>query len=359
MKRYRIGPGRQGHLRHRAGRGRAGRDRHGDRRRLGGRAGHDRHRRPGHLAHGRVRRPGLLRRGARRSIWDVQRVGPSTGLPTRTSQGDVLSTAFLSHGDTQHILLFPGVGGGVLHAWRWRPSTSPSGSRRRCSCMSDLDLGMNNWMSDPFPYPEEPIRRGKVLSQGGPRAAGRLRALPGRGRRRHRLPHAARHRPPGGGLLHPRHRPQREGAATASAPTTASGNMDRLARKFETRARAVPRPEIDGTGSRGSASSPTARRHHAIVESARPARREEHGIETDYLRVRGVSRSRAQVHGVRRAARARLRGRAEPRRADGPAAEARPRRPSCGRGCAPSATSTGCRSTPAPSPTRSPTMEGR
>src|SRR5947207_2231862 len=40
-------------------------------------------------------------------VWDIQRVGPSTGLPTRTSQGDILSTAFLSHGDTQHIMLFP------------------------------------------------------------------------------------------------------------------------------------------------------------------------------------------------------------------------------------------------------------
>ena len=40
-------------------------------------------------------------------IWDIQRVGPSTGLPTRTSQGDILSTAFLSHGDTKHIMLFP------------------------------------------------------------------------------------------------------------------------------------------------------------------------------------------------------------------------------------------------------------
>ena len=40
-------------------------------------------------------------------IWDIQRVGPSTGLPTRTAQGDILSTAFLSHGDTKHIMLIP------------------------------------------------------------------------------------------------------------------------------------------------------------------------------------------------------------------------------------------------------------
>ena len=47
-------------------------------------------------------------------IWDIQRVGPSTGLPTRTSQGDILSTAFLSHGDTKHILLFPCSAGRML-----------------------------------------------------------------------------------------------------------------------------------------------------------------------------------------------------------------------------------------------------
>ena len=48
-------------------------------------------------------------------IFDVQRVGPSTGLPTRTAQGDLLSTAFLSHGDTKHIMIIPVLGGGVLH----------------------------------------------------------------------------------------------------------------------------------------------------------------------------------------------------------------------------------------------------
>ena len=66
-------------------------------------------------------------------IFDIQRVGPSTGLPTRTAQGDMLSTAFLSHGDTKHIMLIPVLGRGVLRRWRSRRSTSPSSSRRRSS----------------------------------------------------------------------------------------------------------------------------------------------------------------------------------------------------------------------------------
>ena len=66
-------------------------------------------------------------------IFDIQRVGPSTGLPTRTAQGDILSTAVLSHGDTQPPDAAARVGRGVLRRWRWRRSTSPSGCRRRCS----------------------------------------------------------------------------------------------------------------------------------------------------------------------------------------------------------------------------------
>ena len=65
-------------------------------------------------------------------IWDIQRVGPSTGLPTRTSQGDILATAFLSHGDTKHILLIPSSVKNAS-AWRRTPLIWPSNSRRRSS----------------------------------------------------------------------------------------------------------------------------------------------------------------------------------------------------------------------------------
>src|SRR5207237_4433891 len=96
-------------------------------------------------------------------IWDIQRVGPSTGLPTRTAQGDVLSTAFLSHGDTKHILLFPAS---VAECFSMAGEAFDLAEQFQTPVfvMSDLDLGMNNWMSQPFTYPEKPLNRGKVLN---------------------------------------------------------------------------------------------------------------------------------------------------------------------------------------------------
>src|ERR1700751_2990298 len=96
-------------------------------------------------------------------VWDIQRVGPSTGLPTRTSQADILSTAFLSHGDTKHIMLFPSS---PHECFEMAIDAFNLAEKLQTIVfvMSDLDLGMNNWMSDPFPYPEKPIRRGKVLT---------------------------------------------------------------------------------------------------------------------------------------------------------------------------------------------------
>ena len=66
-------------------------------------------------------------------IIDVQRVGPSTGMPTRTQQGDILECAYASHGDTKHILLFPA---NPAECFEFAPKASiwPSASRRRCSC---------------------------------------------------------------------------------------------------------------------------------------------------------------------------------------------------------------------------------
>src|SRR5438876_6089678 len=96
-------------------------------------------------------------------IFDVQRVGPSTGLPTRTAQGDLLSTAFLSHGDTKHTLLIPSS---VEECYSIAMDAFDLAERFQTPIfvMMDLDLGMNNWMSDGFKYPEKPIDRGKVLT---------------------------------------------------------------------------------------------------------------------------------------------------------------------------------------------------
>ena len=97
-------------------------------------------------------------------IFDVQRVGPSTGLPTRTAQGDILSTALLSHGDARHVLLIPSSVGEI---YQMAMDAFDLAERLQTPVfvMSDLDLGMNTWMSDPFPYPERPIDRGKVLGE--------------------------------------------------------------------------------------------------------------------------------------------------------------------------------------------------
>ena len=67
-------------------------------------------------------------------IWDIQRVGPSTGLPTRTAQADLSFVHSLSHGDTQHPVLLPGSVRRVLRVRRASRSIWPSGCRRRCSC---------------------------------------------------------------------------------------------------------------------------------------------------------------------------------------------------------------------------------
>ncbi len=96
-------------------------------------------------------------------IWNIQRVGPSTGLPTRTGQGDLSFTYHLGHGDTKQVLLFPSSieecfeFGYVAHDLADRLQTP-------IFVMSDLDLGMNNWMGKPFDYPEKPMDHGKVLS---------------------------------------------------------------------------------------------------------------------------------------------------------------------------------------------------
>ena len=95
-------------------------------------------------------------------IFDIQRVGPSTGFPTRTSQGDILSTAVLSHGDSKHVLLLPSS---VKECYVMAQQAFDIAERLQTPVfvMSDLDLGMNNWMSDPFDYPEKPMDRGKLL----------------------------------------------------------------------------------------------------------------------------------------------------------------------------------------------------
>jgi 2-oxoglutarate ferredoxin oxidoreductase subunit alpha len=215
-------------------------------------------------------------------IWDIQRVGPSTGLPTRTAQGDVLANAYLSHGDTKHILLFPSS---VSECFDFGIEAFEIAEQMQTPVfvMSDLDLGMNNWMSEQFRYPEKPIRRGKVLSKEDIQRLGgfeRYKDLDGDGICYRTLPGTDDPR----AAYFCRGTGHNERAQYSERPDDWQRNMDRLRRKFETAKQYVPRPEISDLGSEvGIIAYGTT--HWAIVES-RDQLGHEHGLSTDYLRVR-------------------------------------------------------------------------
>ncbi|MGZ3721359.1 MAG: 2-oxoacid:acceptor oxidoreductase family protein [Bdellovibrionales bacterium] len=96
-------------------------------------------------------------------IWDVQRVGPSTGLPTRTMQGDLLAAYYLSHGDKKHVVLLPGTPGECF-AFGQTAFELAEGLQTLVIVLSDLDIGMNQHVAHKFEYPTEPMDRGKVLN---------------------------------------------------------------------------------------------------------------------------------------------------------------------------------------------------
>lgn len=95
-------------------------------------------------------------------VWDVQRVGPSTGLPTRTAQGDMTEVYFMSHGDTNFVMLFPGSINECFEMG-WKALDLAERLQMPVVVLSDLDLGMNQWMTPKFRYPDRPMDRGKIL----------------------------------------------------------------------------------------------------------------------------------------------------------------------------------------------------
>ncbi len=221
-------------------------------------------------------------------IWDIQRVGPSTGLPTRTSQGDVLSTAFLSHGDTKHLLLLPAT---VEECFQfgWEAFDIAEHFQTPVFVLSDLDLGMNNWMAEPFRYPDKPVRRGKVLSKEDLERLGgfeRYRDVDGDGIGYRTLP----------GTPHPaaayfaRGTGHNEKAQYSERSDDWERNLARLARKIDSARTALPAPVLEGQGAAvGIVAYGSS--HHAVLEAREQLRREK-GIETDYLRVRAYPMSR-------------------------------------------------------------------
>ena len=225
-------------------------------------------------------------------IWDIQRVGPSTGLPTRTSQGDILSNAILSHGDTKHILLIPCS---VEECFSMAQDAFDLAEHFQTPVfvMSDLDLGMNNWMSDPFPYPEKPIKRGKVLSKEDLDRRGnfsRYRDVDGDGIGYRTLP----------GTDHPaaayfaRGSGHNESSQYSERPDDFEKNMERINRKFETARSFVPRPEITSSGKSNIGIIAYGTSHWAVLES-RDQLWQEYKVNADYLRLRAYPFTR-EVH---------------------------------------------------------------
>ena len=214
-------------------------------------------------------------------VFDIQRVGPSTGLPTRTAQGDILSTAVLSHGDTKQVLLIPSS---VGELYRMAIDAFDLAERLQTPVfvMSDLDLGMNTWMSDPFPYPDAPIDRGKRLDQA------KLVELGGYGRYRDVDGDAVPYRTvPLDGMpaYFTRGSGHNPDGKYSERPDDYVHNVDRLARKFETAKRYVPKPEVEDDPEAAIGFIAYGTSHWAALES-RDQLRTEAGVRTAYLRVR-------------------------------------------------------------------------
>ena len=216
-------------------------------------------------------------------IFDIQRVGPSTGLPTRTSQADLLSAATLSHGDTKHPILLPA---NVKECFEFAGAAFDlaEGLQTPVFVLSDLDLGMNNWMSDPFDYPEKPLNRGKVLTAEDLKKMadwGRYKDVDGDGIPYRTLP----------GTDHPkaayftRGSGHNEKALYSERPEDYQNLMERLARKFETARRMVPAPLVVQTGKSKVGVIAYGTSDFAVVES-RDQLKKEYGLEADYLRIR-------------------------------------------------------------------------
>ena len=213
-------------------------------------------------------------------IFDIQRVGPSTGLPTRTAQGDLLSTAVLSHGDTRHPMLLPSS---MSECYSMAIEAFDLAERLQTPVfvMSDLDLGMNIWMSEPFAYPEQPPDRGKVLDAAALQRLGewgRYADVDGDGIPWRSLPAT------GMPAYFTRGSGHNEKGQYSERGDDYERNLDRLARKFDTARRAVPAPDVDLVAGARVGFVAFGSTHWAIVESRDQLR--EAGLPISYLRLK-------------------------------------------------------------------------
>ena len=219
-------------------------------------------------------------------VWDVQRIGPSTGLPTRTSQADLTFVNAMGHGDTQSVILLPGSADECFE-FGWRAFDIAEQLQAPVFVLSDLDMGMNQWMSKPFQYPDTPMQRGKVLLEKDLEELkgnwGRYLDKDGDGVPYRTFP----------GNRHPmssyftRGTGHDEYARYSEDSSVWVKNMDRLKRKYETARKYVPAP-VSYTKPGASVGvigfGPT---EAAILEAVHQLETE-HGITADFLRVRAL-----------------------------------------------------------------------
>jgi 2-oxoglutarate/2-oxoacid ferredoxin oxidoreductase subunit alpha len=217
-------------------------------------------------------------------IFDIQRVGPSTGMPTRTSQADIISAYTLSHGDTKHIVLLPGS---VEECYSMAVSAFDLAERFQTPIfvLSDLDLGMNNWMADPFKYPDKPMDRGKVLNAAELEKLGkfeRYRDVDGDGICYRTIP----------GTDNPlaayfnRGSGHNEKAGYTERPDDYENLMNRLNKKYETARQYVPKPEVSLEAGAKVGIIAFGSTHHAIYESRDQLKVA--NLPTSYLRLRAI-----------------------------------------------------------------------
>ena len=222
-------------------------------------------------------------------LWDVQRVGPSTGLPTRTAQGDMTMSYFISHGDKNFVILLPGSVNECFE-FGWKALDVAERLQTPVIVLSDLDMGMNQWMTEPFRYPDTPIDRGKVLWEADlDRMLAESKELWGRyqdvdgdgipyrtllGNRHHRAAYFTR------GTGHD------ENARYSEEPEVWERLMDRLARKYQTAKSFVPKPIVKTMGGAKIGIIAVGSVDLAVEEARYLLAKE--GLPTDYLRVRAI-----------------------------------------------------------------------
>ena len=232
-------------------------------------------------------------------IWDIQRVGPSTGLPTRTGQGDVTFVYTLGHGDSKNVVLFPSSIEECFE-FGYKAQDLADELQTPIFVLSDLDLGMNNWMGEPFEYPDEPIKRGKVLSAEDLdelETYSRYLDVDGDGVAYRTLPGNENAK----SAWFARGTGHNEHAVYSERSEDWLANMDRLKRKFETARKLVPPPQVDNVEGAEVGIIAFGTTRYAIDEAR--AQLKETGLELSLLRVKALPVSgdlRGFVEGLKR-----------------------------------------------------------